>query len=257
MVAIKWWLSFAGYALCWIVGAGLAYALFPFHALMRELGNLADWGVKNMKRMVAYLPILALFVLFPALVCASDGKSIDGYDLIAFFVLYLVGFVMFFLEMILDMKIIFRRGACEFMKISLFMAMLFVCIFIGAIPAFAGYGSVFIGNENESIPVRVIKKILFGLAAFLFVFYLFERPSLAGQETRYYDRSGRYYDRSGRYQGRATTNTANPSQQSLYDNRGHYLGRAMTKPDGSVKVYDAGGRFMGSSLQSRPAQPKK
>ena len=77
-------------------------------------------------------------------------------------------------------------------------------------------------------------------------------PALAyaGQETR-------YYDRSGQYQGRATTNTANPSQQSLYDAHGRYLGRAMTKPDGSVKYYDNHGRFMGSGLPSRPTQPKK
>lgn len=138
---IKWWLAFAGYALCWLVGTAWWYILLPFRMAQIEFGSLSDLGIKNMKRMVAYLPVLALFVLLPAL-------------------------------------------------------------------------------------------------------------ARAGQETR-------YYDRSGRYQGRATINTANPSQQSLYDAHGRYLGRAMTKPDGSVKVYDAGGRFQGSSLPSRPAQPKK
>lgn len=138
MAAIKWWLAFAGYALCWLIGSAWWYALFPFRMAQIEFGSMADWGIKNMKRMVAYLPILALFVLFPAL-------------------------------------------------------------------------------------------------------------AHAGQETR-------YYDASGRYQGRATTNTANPSQQSIYDASGRYLGRAMTKPDGSVKVYDAGGRFQGSTLPGR--QPK-
>ena len=52
MTRIKWWLAFSGYALCWLIGAGLAYALFPFHALMREFGSMADWGVKKMKEVV-------------------------------------------------------------------------------------------------------------------------------------------------------------------------------------------------------------
>lgn len=141
MARIKWWLAFAGYALCWLVGTAWVYILFPFRMAQIEFGSMADWGVKNMKRMVAYLPALALLALFPTF-------------------------------------------------------------------------------------------------------------ALAGDETRLYGPQGQYL-------GRSTTNSANPSQQSIYDNRGNYLGRAMTKPDGSVKVYDQHGNFQGSSLPSRQTQPKK
>lgn len=141
MLTAKWWLAFAGYALCWLIGTAWWYTLLPFRMAQIEFGSMADWGVKNMKRMVAYLPILAALVLAPTFAHA--------------------------------------------------------------------------GNETH------------------------------------------YYGPQGRYQGRATVNSANPSQQSIYSNKGEYLGRVMTKPDGSVKFYDNHGRFQGSSLPSKRPYQKK
>lgn len=141
MTAFKWWLTFAAYALCWLIGTAWWYILFPFRMVQIEFGSMADWGVRNMKRMVAYLPILALAIALPVCACAA-------------------------------------------------------------------------GNETH------------------------------------------YYGPKGDYVGRSSVNTANPSQQSVYDAKGNYMGRAMTKPDGSVKFYDAGGRFQGSTFPSRPPKSK-
>lgn len=84
------------------------------------------------------------------------------------------------------------------------------------------------------------------ILAALLVFAL-ASPALAGQDAR-------FYDASGRYQGRATTNTANPQQQSVYDASGRYQGRVMTSPDGSARVYDQHGKYMGRAT-GWPAQP--
>lgn len=73
--------------------------------------------------------------------------------------------------------------------------------------------------------------------------------ALAGEDTR-------YYDRSGRYQGRATTNTANPKQKSLYDPHGRYVGRVMTDDKGNARVYDQHGKYMGRTTGS-PTLPDK
>lgn len=64
----------------------------------------------------------------------------------------------------------------------------------------------------------------------------------------------RFYDASGRYQGRASMNTANPKQKSLYDPQGRYLGRVMTDKSGNARLYDKQGRFLGHTTKS-PAQP--
>lgn len=54
MAQIKWWLAFLGYALCWLIGAAWWYILHPIRMVQIEFGSMSDWGVKNMKRMVAY-----------------------------------------------------------------------------------------------------------------------------------------------------------------------------------------------------------
>jgi hypothetical protein len=66
----------------------------------------------------------------------------------------------------------------------------------------------------------------------------FAASAFAGQEAH-------FYDAQGRYQGRATTNTANPQQKSLYTRDGKYVGRVMTGPDGSARVYDQHGNYQG------------
>jgi hypothetical protein len=72
----------------------------------------------------------------------------------------------------------------------------------------------------------------------------------AGEDTR-------VYDAQGRYQGRATTNTANPKQQSLYDPHGRYLGRVMRDENGTARVYDAHGRYQGRSTGGPETQSTK
>jgi hypothetical protein len=62
--------------------------------------------------------------------------------------------------------------------------------------------------------------------------------ALAGDEAR-------LYDAQGRYQGRATTDTANPKQQSVYDAHGKYVGRVMTDDKGNARVYDQHGKYRG------------
>ena len=70
-------------------------------------------------------------------------------------------------------------------------------------------------------------------------------PVHAAEETR-------FYDAQGRYQGRATTNTANPEQQSVYDNHGKYVGRVMTDENGNSRVYDSHGKYMGRTTGQPP-----
>ena len=113
------------------------YILFPFRMVQIEFGSMADWGVKNMKRMVSYLPIMALAIALPVCACAA-------------------------------------------------------------------------GNETH------------------------------------------YYGPRGQYQGRATTNTANPSQQSVYDSHGNYRGRVMTGSDGTTRAYDQHGNYLGRGSTYRP-----
>lgn len=76
-------------------------------------------------------------------------------------------------------------------------------------------------------------------------------PALAyaGQETH-------HYGPQGQYQGRATTNSANPSQQSVYDNHGNYVGRVMTSPDGQQRFYDNHGNYKGRAT-TWPTNTKK
>lgn len=73
---------------------------------------------------------------------------------------------------------------------------------------------------------------------------LFILPSLAlaAGETH-------FYGPQGQYQGRATTNTANPQQKSLYTNDGRYVGRAMTGSDGTVRIYDQHGNYRGRTSE--------
>ena len=75
MQTLKWWIIFAGYALCWLVGTAWWYILHPFRMVQIEVGSMADWGVKNMKRMVAYLPVLALAIALPVCACAAGNET--------------------------------------------------------------------------------------------------------------------------------------------------------------------------------------
>jgi hypothetical protein len=71
----------------------------------------------------------------------------------------------------------------------------------------------------------------------------------AGQETR-------LYDAQGRCQGRASTNTANPKQKSLYDRHGRYVGRVMTDDNGDARLYDQHGKYLGRGTGA-PTPPGK
>lgn len=71
----------------------------------------------------------------------------------------------------------------------------------------------------------------------------------AGQETR-------LYDAQGRSQGRASTNTANPKQKSLYDRHGRYVGRVMTDDNGDARLYDQHGKYLGRATGA-PTPPNK
>ncbi len=78
----------------------------------------------------------------------------------------------------------------------------------------------------------------------IFAACLFILPALANASDEVH-----FYDAKGHYQGRATTNTANPQQKSLYTRDGKYIGRAMTGSDGTVRIYDNHGNYRGRTSE--------
>lgn len=204
-----------------------------------------------MKRMVVYLPILALAIFFPALAHAAEftANTHDGRDFLFFLTMYAIGIVLCFI----NSGIFKNSSVSEACKAFCILFMVSIVPFVGGFVIMYGYGSVFMPEEDETIGQKVAKYFVFSIAVLIMIFYMcfvVPKDCHAGQEMY-------YYNSRGQYQGRATTDTANPRQQSIYDNHGNYVGRVMTSPDGQQRFYDNHGNYMGRATTWPTTQPRK
>ncbi|QAZ67288.1 hypothetical protein [Solidesulfovibrio carbinolicus] len=74
-------------------------------------------------------------------------------------------------------------------------------------------------------------------------------PALAGNTSA-------IYGSQGQYQGRIVQHPGNNSAK-VFDAQGRYQGRIVTQPDGSSRLYNSTGKYLGRSQpQGLPADPK-
>ncbi len=195
--------------------------------------------------------ILVALVLSQALAHAAEttANAHDARDFVFFLSLYALGFVLFSIT-----SGVFKNTSIKgWLNTFGLLFMMFVCVFFGGFVALAGYGSVFMHENDETKGQKMAKYSVFAVAVFLVVFFvcfIVSGQAHAGQETRYYGPKGDYV-------GRSSVNTANPRQQNVYDNHGKYVGRVMTSPDGQQRFYDNHGNYKGRSTGWTNIRPNK